>query len=220
MDDAARAGLRELALRHRADVPIEHVPVAVRTGVLGPALRDVILGALVRAEADFRTNEEPGRRALVLVPPPAALVPVAERLTELTPELAAAVGLSPDEVVPPTFAGLLCSAHGHGDFLGPHADAPADRTEHGPGMRVLTMVLHLFRAPAAFTGGDLRLYDHQVIGGRSYTTSSFVDVPVHDDTLVAYRSSVRHEVTTVRMAPDAPFADRRFAISAFGTWAP
>lgn len=220
MDDGARAGLRELALRHRSQVPVEHVPHVVRAGVLGPSLRDRVLDALVGAEADFRSNEVPGRRAQVLTPPPDALAPVAERLAELTAELAVAVGLSPDEVVPPTLDGLLCSAHGHGDFLGPHADVPVDRSEHGPGMRVLTMVVHLFHTPPAFTGGDLRLYDHQVIGERSYTTSSFVDVPVRDDTLVAYRSTVRHEVTTVRMAPGAPFADRRFAISAFGTWAP
>lgn len=220
MDNAARTELERLAQRHLDTVPVVPVPVACRERFLPPELHAGVLAALVEAEPCFRSNQVPGRRGLVLTPPPPALAAVADLLAASTAALAAEVGLPPAEVTPALGPSLLCSAHGHGDFLGPHADVLDHDGARGPGGRVLTMVLHLFRTPAAFEGGALRLYDHRLVGDRSYSATSFVEVPVRDNVLVAYRSSVRHEVTTVRMVPDAPFADRRFAISAFGTWAP
>jgi hypothetical protein len=285
MDERARAALRQLATATIAEQAPERSPVVAVPDLLSTDDHDALLDALIAAEASYVTNAIAGRRALVLPEPPPEVGPLLAAVVERLDALARAIGLDPAHVTPPSASELLCSAHGHGDFLGPHHDrhdreqpsaagsagtfpstgiepdidtfpgtgiepdadpapgtgiepdadpAPGTGTERdadpaadtgggtSPGPtreRILTFVYYLHRQPAAFTGGELRLYDRWMVGGRPRAAPSFATFAPTDNTLLAYLPSSRHEVVTVR-CPSGTFANRRFAVSGFGMWAP
>jgi Rps23 Pro-64 3,4-dihydroxylase Tpa1-like proline 4-hydroxylase len=96
------------------------------------------------------------------------------------------------------------NAHTDGAYYKPHIDMGGSSFHRS---RVLSAVYYFFRTPAAFTGGELRLFRLDLPG-------EFVDVPPVDNQLVVFPSMIPHEVRPVRV-PSGHYADARFA---FNLW--
>ena len=96
------------------------------------------------------------------------------------------------------------NAHTDGAYYKPHVDMGGDSYHR---TRVLSAVYYFNRTPAAFTGGDLRMF-------RLDKPGEFVDVPAIDNQLVVFPSMIPHEVRPVTV-PSGDYADARFA---FNLW--
>jgi len=94
---------------------------------------------------------------------------------------------------------LSCS--GDGDYYKPHADDANARLRS----RTITCVYYVHGEPKAFRGGELRIRTG---------SSSYIDVEPRQNRLVAFPSSLIHEVRPVSLRPNR-FADRRFALNAW-----
>lgn len=96
------------------------------------------------------------------------------------------------------------NAHTDGAFYKPHVDMGGDSFHR---TRVLSAVYYFNRTPAAFSGGELRMF-------RLDKPGEFVDVPAIDNQLVVFPSMIPHEVRPVSV-PSGDYADARFA---FNLW--
>lgn len=100
------------------------------------------------------------------------------------------------------------AAHRQGDFFCRHNDdgdaLVADRR--------VTCVYYFHGQPKRFSGGDLKLYDRLVRGGRVEVGPGHVVVVPEDNTAVFFASSTPHEVCPVSQA-SADFAASRFSIT-------
>lgn len=100
------------------------------------------------------------------------------------------------------------AVHRDDGFFGVHTD---DGNIAVAGRRI--SCLYYFHAqPKRFSGGELRIYDSEVRGGRLERASTYVDVEPTDNSLVFFASSFHHEVRPVRRET-AAFGDSRFSIS-------
>ena len=125
---------------------------------------------------------------------------LAQKLTDIAPELVAALKMTPFEI---SRVELQLVAHGDGAFYRRHIDTQtASDTQN---LRALSGVYYLHRAPRRFSGGALRFY---AIGDER----RFLDVePVHN-TLVVFPAWAPHEVMPVS-CPSGGFMDSRFAVN-------
>lgn len=201
--------------------PARPAPFVTVADAVPRSVHDELWAALLSQQASFRSNQLPGRRALVLDAPVAGIdefaralrsmleVRLAELLRLLAPDTAAA---APDLRLP-SAADLVVSAHGHGDHLGPHTDhgLPTSPMESD---RVLTIDYYLASTPRRFAGGQLRLFGHRQVADRRLIDRSFVDIEPDDGLLVIHPPWVAHEVVTVRL-PGDDFRGRRFAVTGF-----
>ena len=113
---------------------------------------------------------------------------------------------------------LELAAHGDGAFFGAHTDIPigADRKplSDEPGQdRILSAVYYFHAAPKGFSGGKLRLFRFGAdphAEGRD--AANHLDIDPTDNSLAAFASGVRHEVTRVD-CPSGRFEDYRFALN-------
>jgi predicted 2-oxoglutarate/Fe(II)-dependent dioxygenase YbiX len=100
------------------------------------------------------------------------------------------------------------AAHRQGDFFNRHNDSGdalvADRR--------VTCVYYFHGQPKRFSGGDLKLYDQLVRGGRVEAGTGHVVVVPEDNTAVFFASSTPHEVCPVSQ-DSADFAASRFSIT-------
>jgi Rps23 Pro-64 3,4-dihydroxylase Tpa1-like proline 4-hydroxylase len=99
---------------------------------------------------------------------------------------------------------LQLSCSGHGDYYRPHSDNHNERLRS----RRVTCVYYVHREPKAFRGGELRIH------APGSAQPRFADVEPQHNRLVAFESSLQHEVRPVVLQPDR-FADRRFAMNAW-----
>lgn len=216
IDEATLRALAEMADEHLASAPSTPADHITLGGALPDAKHRALLDAVLATEARFERRDTEGRRAAVLLGGLGELEPLAALLRDLTIPLARRFGLDPARLEPPAGGELVVSVHRHGEFFGAHPDVRDPRQE--PGERALTCVYHLHRLPRPFEGGELRLYDHVVVGGRPVPVAAHLDVPVEDNSLVAYLPTTRHEVLTVRSPEDRSFAAGRFAVIGHATW--
>lgn len=93
-------------------------------------------------------------------------------------------------------------AHTDGAYYKPHVDLGGPDFHRS---RAISAVYYFFRTPAAFTGGDLRIF-------RLDRPGEFVDIPARDNQLVVFPAMVPHEVRPVH-CPSNDFADARFALN-------
>jgi Rps23 Pro-64 3,4-dihydroxylase Tpa1-like proline 4-hydroxylase len=126
---------------------------------------------------------------------------IRDAVASLVEEFAQAFGVTISEER--RFDGSM-NAHTDGAFYKPHVDMGGSSFHR---TRVLSAVYYFFRTPAAFTGGELRLF-------RLDRPGEFVDVPATDNQLVVFPSMVPHEVRPVSV-PSGNYADARFA---FNLW--
>lgn len=113
---------------------------------------------------------------------------------------------------------LEFSAHGDGGFFGPHIDIPTgkNRGPNGgePGQdRLLSAVYYFHREPKAFSDGALRLYRFGADPtGAGLESTNHIDFEPVNNSLVAFPSTVLHEVRPVRCLT-SNFEDYRFALN-------
>ncbi|MFD3698418.1 2OG-Fe(II) oxygenase [Streptomyces sp. NPDC058646] len=104
----------------------------------------------------------------------------------------------------------VLSSHGEGGHFGVHTDA-----SHVPDVATaLSAVYYLHRRPRGFGGGQLRLYDTAVRGGRAERAESWRTIEPDHDSLVFFPSSAFHEVVP-STCPSGRFSDHRFTLT---TW--
>lgn len=100
----------------------------------------------------------------------------------------------------------------HGDFFKVHTDNSGEKTKP----RFISYVYYFTSEAAAFTGGDLVLYDSPIKPTGDDPKPRHV-VPFVRNSIVFFRSSTWHEVTTVDN-PSADFADGRFTVNGWVRW--
>jgi SM-20-related protein len=101
---------------------------------------------------------------------------------------------------------LQLTAYNDGEYFRTHVD----RDEAGLAKRQLTFVYYFNRAPKAFEGGDLLLYDSDAAG--MFSEKHFTRVTPDDNRLILFPSSAQHEVSMVR-CPSRAYEDSRFTLN-------
>jgi len=100
------------------------------------------------------------------------------------------------------------TSHNDRNFYKVHNDNGSADTAH----RVLTFVYYFHRQPKAFSGGELRVYDHKVHNGYHYAADTYRTVEPTDNSIVFFASEEMHEVCMVHCESRA-FLDSRFTIN-------
>lgn len=106
------------------------------------------------------------------------------------------------------------TTHNDADFFAMHADAGNDRAA-----RLLTYVYYFRREPAAFEGGELRLFDSKPEADGTRTVGNAFDIEPVNDRLVLFLSQHLHEVRPIR-CPTRRFEDGRFTVNGWVHRAP
>lgn len=190
-------------------------------GFLAPEERRDLLEHAIRREAEFATSGVLGSDGTSTVDPAyrssRTLFEVDPAFEALERRLRRALPYVRSELELPWFpvtrVERQLAAHQDGGFFGPHTD---DGQEAVAGRR-LTCVYYFHRTPRRFTGGELRLYDSVVRGGRLERAYTYTVVEPKDNSAVFFPSAQYHEVAPVRGEIDA-FADSRFAVNVW-IWA-
>lgn len=100
------------------------------------------------------------------------------------------------------------TSHNDQNFYKVHNDNGSADTAH----RVLTFVYYFNSQPKAFSGGELRVYDHKVHNGYHYAADTYRTVEPTDNSIVFFASEEMHEVMMVNCESRA-FMDSRFTIN-------
>lgn len=93
------------------------------------------------------------------------------------------------------------------EFFVPHIDSGAAFPR-----RAITYVYFFHREPAAFTGGELRLFHQSAVTEADRTPSRFSTVVPAQNQIVFFPSSLLHEVSRVSV-PSHAFQDSRFTVN-------
>jgi hypothetical protein len=78
--------------------------------------------------------------------------------------------------------------------------------------RAISYVYFFNREPAAFTGGELKLYHKTAVGAAGSPPSRFTVITPAQNQIVFFPSSLMHEVSPVSV-PSKAFADSRFTVN-------
>lgn len=138
---------------------------------------------------------------------------VRDRFGAVREQLAAATGT----LIPPGPLELEIASHGDGAFFAAHTDLPVGQgraphsSEEGHD-RILSLVYYFARRPAAFSGGQLRLYRFGTPPNGRDGPQNFIELDPVPNSLVAFPSIALHEVRPV-ICPSGAFRDHRFAIN-------
>jgi len=100
------------------------------------------------------------------------------------------------------------TASNQGDYFRWHTDNGQPEIES----RELTFVYFFHREPKAFSGGQLRLYDSRWENGGYVPTDRYRTIEPQQNQVVAFPSSLAHEITPVECSSGA-FADSRFTVN-------
>ena len=222
LDPHTREALLGLAApQPRVGEPERRLFPDVLAGRTGPLLDQVIA-----REHEFVANEpygHPQRHGLALADPPPAAEPVLDlvraRLDDLAVDLGVVPAPGPDNQEQPhrperpmfELSDVVVTAHGDGDFLGPHHDDGWGSLRNG---RLLSFVYWFHRLPRRFEGGTLTLSGWTRVDGALSPTGPKVHLEPVDDCLVVFPSGTRHEVHAVHCDPD-DFGTARFALVGF-----
>ena len=128
------------------------------------------------------------------------------RIQQVIPQLTNDLRLSKFEA---KLIDLQMVSHGDGGFYTRHIDTFTGKDRPANGDRVISCVYYFFREPKGFTGGELRLHPLLTKTAPAPTT---VDLPIDNDTLIAFSSWLPHEVLLVS-SPTREFANSRFSIN-------
>jgi len=100
------------------------------------------------------------------------------------------------------------TANVDGSFFRMHTDAGVNETYK----RQYTYVYYFNREPKGFSGGELRIYDDTLRGGKLAATESFQTIEPRHNSVVFFQAAVMHEVMPVRV-PSKQFRDSRFTVN-------
>lgn len=185
-------------------------PVAIIEDFLAEPVWRRLLATVLAIETQFQPSGTHDRRAdyresLVLDPPPDLVKPVVDGVRALMPRILPALR------VPPITVGVVeaqITASVDGSFFGVHTDADYSKVPK----RYLTYVYYFNRAPKAFTGGELRVYDDILRNNKLARAETYsVIEPLHNR-VVFFWARTMHEVMPVEVRSRA-FADARFTVN-------
>lgn len=100
------------------------------------------------------------------------------------------------------------TANVDGSFFKMHTDAGVNETYK----RQYTYVYYFNREPKGFSGGELRIYDDTLRGGKLAATESFQTVEPRHNSVVFFQAAIMHEVMPVHV-PSKQFRDSRFTVN-------
>ena len=168
----------------------------------------------IASEAEFRPTAVGGiaepnpniRRSVCLDSIGRFVNVVDKRIQQVIPELTNELRLSKFET---GLIDLQMVSHGDGGFYTRHIDTFTGKDRPAQGDRVISCVYYFFREPKAFTGGELRLHPLRT---KTAPEVTIVDLPIANDTLIAFSSWLPHEVLLVS-SPTLEFANSRFSIN-------
>ena len=177
--------------------------------VLSPDEHAQLLAFVERSEANFvgtTTSTARGnyRESAVLYQSAPFDEMLRNKIRQLMPAVCAALKI-------PSCSGNIevqLTSHNDRNFYKVHNDNGSADTAH----RVLTFVYYFHRQPKAFSGGELRIYDHKVHNGYHYAADSYRTVEPSDNSVVFFASEEMHEVGMVHCESRA-FMDSRFTIN-------
>ena len=188
---------------------IRHAVVAIENFLPEPVAATLLEAVLARAGQfqpsgthDARSDY---RHSLVLNPPPELVQPVVERVRAVMPRVLPALKIDPIEV---GVVEAQVTASVDGSFFGVHTDADYAKVPK----RYLTYVYYFNRAPKAFEGGELRVYDDLLRNGKLARAETFQMIEPRHNRIVFFWARTMHEVMPVRM-PSGAFADARFTVN-------
>jgi hypothetical protein len=101
---------------------------------------------------------------------------------------------------------LQMTASGDGDFFRMHRDADESST------RELSFVYFFHREPRRFSGGELRIFDAEQVGGQLVPTDRSQILSPRQDVIVFFPSRSEHELLPVRV-PSKAFEESRFTVN-------
>lgn len=188
-------------IRHRVAVIENFLPESAWRGLLERVLA---------SEAQFQPSATHDRRtdyrqSLVLNPPADLVRPVVGRARHAMPQVWPALRVSPITV---GVVEAQVTASVDGSFFGVHTDADYQKVPK----RYLTYVYYFNRAPKAFSGGELRIYDDILRNNKLARAETFEVVEPRHNRMVFFWARTMHEVMPVQVASRL-FADARFTVN-------
>ena len=127
-----------------------------------------------------------------------------ERVRQVLPLVGQRVGIDARNV---RAIDVQMTASNDEEFFVPHADNGAAFPT-----RAITYVYFFNREPAAFTGGELRVFHKTSVAGSGESPSRFTTIVPAQNQIVFFPSSLLHEVTPLSV-PSKAFADSRFTLN-------
>ena len=181
---------------------------------LGAEVCSELLKFAIASEGEFRPTDigslakpNPNIRRSVCLDSIGRFVDVVDtRIQQVIPSLTNDLRLSKFET---GLIDLQMVSHGDGGFYTRRIDTFTGKDHPAKGDRVISCVYYFFREPKAFTGGELRLHPLRTKAAPAPIT---VDMPIANDTLIAFSSWLPHEVLRVS-SPTGEFANARFSIN-------
>ncbi len=101
---------------------------------------------------------------------------------------------------------MQVTASNDGDFFRMHRD------DDGTTTRELSFVYFFHREPRRFFGGELRIFDNEVVDGKVLPTDRSQTLSPRQDMVVFFPAHNEHEVLPVRV-PSKQFGDSRFTVN-------
>jgi Rps23 Pro-64 3,4-dihydroxylase Tpa1-like proline 4-hydroxylase len=193
-----------------AALPPDKSPYVLIENFIEPAVHGELLEFVLAREKNFvassvSTNDDDYRHSLVLHEFPTYSAIFRERVRAMVPRLARAFGTGEFPV-----ADIECqlTAHNDGDYFRLHNDSGSADTLD----RVLTYVYYFNHEPKGFSGGQFRLYNNRIVGGRYECGDVAADVEPKNNSILFFPSHCHHEVLPVH-CPTKRFVDSRFTVN-------
>ncbi len=171
-------------------------------------LRDAVIAAQGKFQSSWTSDDsvKDYRQSLVLQAPADVERLVVAKIRAVMPEV------MPQVKMPPFTVGRIecqVTASTDGSYFRPHTDAGKGAID---ATRKLTYVYYFNREPKGFTGGELRVYDDQLVNGKFSSTDTFQLVEPRNNSIVFFNAAIMHEVVPVQV-PSKDFADSRFTVN-------
>jgi SM-20-related protein len=127
------------------------------------------------------------------------------RIYELLPDVISYLGIK----IPAAFRlETQLTTHNHGGYFKAHNDNGSPGTAD----RFLTYVYYFHHEPAAFAGGELRLYDSKVEANQWVAVDTFSEIKPENNMLLLFPSRLFHEVMPIS-CNSHDFGDGRFTLN-------
>ncbi|MBE9226116.1 2OG-Fe(II) oxygenase [Phormidium sp. LEGE 05292] len=145
------------------------------------------------------------RRSWVLHQFPEISAIFLQRLKKNIPFVLSKLGMG---LFPISHIEVQLTAHNDNNYFRLHSDNGTPETA----TRELTYCYYFYREPKPFSGGELVMYDRQIINSTYYPSDSFQTIEPRNNSIVFFPSNCYHEVLPVTCVSHA-FADSRFTIN-------
>ncbi|MGD1920259.1 MAG: 2OG-Fe(II) oxygenase [Pleurocapsa sp.] len=103
---------------------------------------------------------------------------------------------------------MQMTAHNEGCFYKAHSDAGSAKTK----TRELTYVYYFYQEPKPFTGGELKLYDTEMVGKKFMQQDNSKIVEPRNNSIVFFNSRCKHEVLPIECTSQQ-FENSRFTLN-------